>query len=212
MDGKYKEAVINYNRLLGILTENNPSHLVVAYLHHKIGLAHVRLGNYEEAIKHFTNSYDIFKLSLPINHQYFATLLNNIGYVHQKRKNYLEALKFYTRSLSVLKELVPSNHAYIALSLNSIATVLHDKGDYENALEFLKEAEAKLTWSDRKELARILNNIDVILKKLENFDNNPFENFKKSFDVNERPSSSTSNSDNERSTSNSIVEFYDIIS
>jgi tetratricopeptide (TPR) repeat protein len=56
------------------------------------------LENYDHALEHYTESFQIKSKFLPTHHPSIATALRNIGMIHEKKGATTEALRFYKQA------------------------------------------------------------------------------------------------------------------
>jgi tetratricopeptide (TPR) repeat protein len=111
-----------------------------APIYYQIASVKYEQGEYEEAIKFYGKTIEIYKKTLPPNHLRFANTYNNIGRVYFNMGDYLKALSSYEKALEIQKQSLPPNHPSLAASYNNIGTVHRNLGDYPKALSSYEKA------------------------------------------------------------------------
>lgn len=108
---------------------------------HKIGQINENMGNYDLALKHLQNAFNVAKEAFGDKHSVTASIYNDIGLIYERKGEYNEALDFHQKALGrYLDFFEKQNHQYIAASYNNIGVIYYRKGEYEKALEYYQKA------------------------------------------------------------------------
>ena len=113
-------------------------------IHFNIGICHLKLCNYSDALAFLTRALDIFQHTAlnPDKDRNIANTLGNIGICHLKLCNYSDALTFLNRALDIKHNtaLNSDKDRDIANTLGNIGTCHKDLCNYSDALTFLNRA------------------------------------------------------------------------
>jgi tetratricopeptide (TPR) repeat protein len=159
--GESKKA----QRVYEFLLERASSDVERAPLYHHIARAKDNLGEYEEAIKLYKTSLEIFHKILPPCHPSLTLIYNNVGSVYDNIGNYSDALLYYEKALEIGRTFLPPNDPDLATCYNNIGLLYDNLGDYQKALLFLQKAleiYKKTLPSNHPTLATSYNNIGLV--------------------------------------------------
>jgi tetratricopeptide (TPR) repeat protein len=159
-------------RVYEFLLEQASSNSERATVYHHSGIAKDRLGEYEEAIKFYDKSLEIFQNILPPYHPSFASIYNNIGSVYDNMANNSKALSYYEKALEICQKSLPPNHPDLAASYNNIALVYEKMGEYSKPLSSHKKAleiYQKSLPPNHPSLSTSYNNIGLLHDSLGNY-------------------------------------------
>jgi tetratricopeptide (TPR) repeat protein len=193
MQGKYKEAIENFNKSLDITRKiyGSDEHATIATTLQNIGLVLYNQGKYKEALEHFNKSLEINrKVYGSDEHATIATTLQNIGLVLYNQGKFKEALEHFNKSLEIHRKIYGSDeHPSIATTLQNIGSVLNNQGKFKEALEHFNkslEIEKKVYGTDEHpSIATTLQNIGSVLKMLGKY-KEVMEHFEKSLEINRK--------------------------
>jgi tetratricopeptide (TPR) repeat protein len=134
--GQPKKAQQVYEILLEQATKESEKGSIYCLL----GLAKYNQGEYQEAIRFYEKSIEIYKKTLPLNHLNLAASYNNIGLVYDSMGEYSKALSYYEKALEISQKSLPPNHPSLASSYNNIGLVYKNMGEYSKALSSHEKA------------------------------------------------------------------------
>ena len=92
--------------------ENDP-HKQIARLSAE-GIRLYKHGQYEDAVKIFTQLCSLIKQIFGENHQSYATSLNTLGSVYFEIGDYSKAEPLFQKALEIRREVLGENHPYYA--------------------------------------------------------------------------------------------------
>ncbi len=129
--GQLDEAVARLSASAESINQDGPFRLFIAYCHHQLGEIHVTIGEYENAIQHFTNDYTLAK-------EYHDSLASfryhmGLGSCYLKMKEYEKGKSHYLQALE-LKDLLPPIVAIIENELGVLHLKMNDYGQAETYL------------------------------------------------------------------------------
>ena len=104
----------------------------LALIENNLGIMHSRLGNYEEALQHLTESLESFESWQP-DHPDIGGILNNMGTVEWRLGHPQKAEVYYRRSLDLLRRSYPDDHPTVANVIFNLGEALFEQGDFEGA-------------------------------------------------------------------------------
>ena len=136
-------ALWYYSKALSVrLQEHGQEHESVAYSYNHVGLACMKMKEYDRAIAYFQGSMGIFQRLKPgpknanvaAGHSYIAS-------VHMAKKEYDEAVRHYEKALKVFIMVFGEQHPVIAQAKRDLGQALNKKGgDKKRANALLLEA------------------------------------------------------------------------
>jgi class 3 adenylate cyclase/Tfp pilus assembly protein PilF len=153
----------------------------LAYGYMNIGNYYTEQGAYDNAIKYFEYSLDVYKKLGDVTGE--KDILNNIGNVHRYLGNYDKALEYFFISLKMSEE--NEDKKGIAYALNNIGILYAIQGDYNKVLEYFnKTLELSKEIGDKQGTASSLNNIGLVYEELGDYDK-ALESHEKSLKIKE---------------------------
>jgi class 3 adenylate cyclase/uncharacterized protein HemY len=139
----------------------------LAYGYMNIGNYYTEQGAYDNAIKYFEHSLEVYKKLGNVTGE--KNILNNIGNVHRYLGNYDKALEYFFISLRMSEE--TEDKKGIAYALNNIGIIYALQGNYDKVLEyFTRTLELSEEIGDKKGVASSLNNIGLVYEELGDYD------------------------------------------
>ncbi|CAF5011005.1 unnamed protein product, partial [Rotaria socialis] len=130
--GHFDQAEELYNELL----ENASHDSDRAHIYHMLGMMKYSQGEYQQAVKFYKKSLEIYRKTLPEDDTSLAPTYNNIGQVYYNMGKYSKALEYYEKSHKILEISLPPTHPDLATSYNNIGLVYDNMGEYSKALEY----------------------------------------------------------------------------
>jgi tetratricopeptide (TPR) repeat protein len=126
-----------------------------------------RMGNYQEALKHFTTAYK--KVKKTGDTEQMATLLNNLGLVHWRLEDNEAAMECYNESAQLAAE--AGLKRLLGLTYTNRALILKEQRNFPAAFEHNNKAIALFVELDEhRDLAIAYNNQGQIYRYGEQFD------------------------------------------
>jgi tetratricopeptide (TPR) repeat protein len=104
----------------------------------KFGNEQWRMGNYQEALKYFTQAYNIVKSTG--NEQQMATLLNNLGLVHWRLENNAAAMECYNEAAQLAEKL--DMQRLLGLTCTNRSLILKEQRNFTGAFKYNNKAVA----------------------------------------------------------------------
>ena len=147
-------------------------------IHFNIGICHLKLCNYSDALAFLNRALDIFQnIALnPDKDRDIADTLHHIGICHRRLCNYSDALAFLNRALDIFQHtaLNPDKDRNIANTLGNIGICHNELCNYSDALTFLNRAldifqHTAFNPDKDRNIANTLNNIGTCHTKLCNY-------------------------------------------
>ena len=157
-------------------------------------------GNYDEALKYYRMSIEIFEKVFGTDYIGLATIYNNIAVLYIELSNYYEALKCLRTALDIHEKTIGIDPSSIATTFNNIAQIKKELGYYDEALGIFKmalEISEKAFGKDHPNTATIYSNMASLYEILDNYDE-ALEYYKKDLEICEKilgknhPSTATS--------------------
>jgi len=176
---EYDEGMHTYNDPLFIYTANNPPDIsdetVRSTVLYNLGIAHMHLGDDEEAFTYLSILIDLHQKLKPslckneFSGASMVAILSNIGHIYFRAGKYEEALIRYKEAVEITRDCHSYYHLDVAAALNAIGVLrLHslpsiEPTEVEVTLAFFTEAHAIrnaiLGHDEDKHTATVLNNI-----------------------------------------------------
>ena len=163
--GEPKKAQQVYEVMLEQTTDDYEK----AGIYGQLGRTTYKEGKYEEAIKLYEKSHEIYQKILPPKHINFAASYANIGLVYDEMGEYSKALSSHETALEIQQKSLPSNHPVLATSYNNIGAAYEKMGEYSKALsshEKALEIQQKSLPPNHPDLAASYNNIGAVYYKM----------------------------------------------
>ncbi|CAF3416148.1 unnamed protein product, partial [Rotaria sp. Silwood2] len=165
--GKFSESLQYFKRLLA-----DPNGEDLPSIHVYIGRVHFMKQNYDEAIEHFQEAYDIL-IKSGVEQCHLTKLLSEIALVFGDKGEYDKALECFLTDLKYNKESLEPDYQRIASTIHNIGTIYLQTGQYDRALEkFLEclETKQKLYSADHLEIGNCLMSIASVYRLKLEFD------------------------------------------
>ena len=143
-DGRFDEAISNYNEALVILESSERSLEVTSLLlqvHNNIGISHRRLGNINTAMEHYQTNLALVRETFGENHIELVFAYNSIGSVYYGIGDYATAGEYFERSASVSRTVLGENSTRYLIALSNAGISYIQLGDYARALVVLERAQ-----------------------------------------------------------------------
>jgi tetratricopeptide (TPR) repeat protein len=105
-----------------------------------LGIAHLRLGNSQDALLYFQKALYLIKdFSIQNNEKkaiLHESIINNIGVVYDELiGDFTKAQEFYTQALLVCKQYLSEDHVHIARCYSNLGVVQYMQGQWEEAFD-----------------------------------------------------------------------------
>jgi tetratricopeptide (TPR) repeat protein len=170
--GKYEEALIEYNRVAEIWTRTlGPEDLNIATLLNNMAEVYRLQERNDEALPKYREAVEIWRRVLGNGHPNVATGLNNLGLVLKAQGLTEEALAMHTEALAIDRRALGNEHPDVATDLNNLAGALRDLGRLEEAVVVFKESldlTKRALGDDHPDVATRLNGLAVVLWSVDN--------------------------------------------
>lgn len=164
--GRYKDAIINYNKALKAATQNFDS-TEIATQYSNMGISYFLMGNYEKSIENYQKALKIDQaLNIPENIGIDYSIIGNVFATWNKHKN---AIIFFRDALSIARHL--NNPEQISTRLNKLGSSYIALERYDSALIYLQESMSivkKLKNNNR--IAMVQNQIGFAYQKSGNYE------------------------------------------
>lgn len=121
-----REDSVNNKESVNKTVENNTDLLT------NLGNEQWRMGNYQEALKYFTDAYN--KVKNTGNKQQMATLLNNLGLVHWRLENNTSAMECYNESAQLAEKL--NMQRLLGLTYTNRSLILKEQRKFSEAFKY----------------------------------------------------------------------------
>lgn len=119
-----------YNTQAFDLLKLYPDDLKLGICYYNFGYMNRILGNYDEAMTHFTEGIRIFKKTG--GKVGLAFCYNNKGIIYKNKNEFVPAMKCFNQALKLCEEI--NHQVERANILNNIGNIYTSQGDYENAI------------------------------------------------------------------------------
>ncbi len=143
-DGRFDEAISNYNEALEILEPSGRTAEVTSLLlqvHNNIGISHRRLGNINTAMEHYQTNLELVRETFGENHIELVFAYNSIGSVYYGIGDYATAGEYFERAASVSRAVLGENSTRYLIALNNAGVSYIQLGDLARASEVLERAQ-----------------------------------------------------------------------
>jgi len=161
---KNREAIEQYDKLLGLLTDNSK---IVETLNKK-GTILFLIGKWNIA-------EEIYKKSIPIsteigNKELLVESKRLLGWLFIKKGRYDEAMNLFGETKSLVEEI--GNRRLYAILIGNMGGIYEDKGDYDNAMKcYNEQKKIYLELGDRNGYSITVGNIGLIYFNKGDYDN-----------------------------------------
>lgn len=165
---KYCEAIIT-------ILESDPEGRKKQIAKYQIdaGFLFKEAGNYNEAIKHYSNASKIYSQIFETAHPFVATNYSHLSLLWLDLGNLEKALHLQEKALEIDEKLYEQTHPSIAIRCNNLALIYQDLGKFETALDLQKKAfkiDIEIFEETNPQIAAHYNNIALTYKELGNFE------------------------------------------
>jgi tetratricopeptide (TPR) repeat protein len=116
------------------LLDQTTDHHKKASIYNQIGKAKYAQGKYQEAIRLYGYSLEIYRKILPPFHPDLATSYHNTGSAYQMLHEHSQALLSHEKALEIRLQSLPPNHPELASSYSEIGHVHFSMNEYQKAL------------------------------------------------------------------------------
>ena len=136
------KALFYFTRAKEIAIQNYSSeHPDVASSFTNIGKVFLFRGNYNEAIKQYNQSLELYRTLMGDSSRYVGLSLMNVGIANNSMRKYNEALEYYKKSLEIFENIYKTDkNKDIADIYNNMGVSCENKKEYEMALDYYKKA------------------------------------------------------------------------
>ncbi len=117
-----------------------PNHIQTASILIGLGIANMRLGNYQEAKKQLTQCLNIREKQLEPNHQDLAQSYNGLGIVLVEMGEFKLARPYLEKTLQIWLQNLGASHPRVAIANNNLGSLLTDLEEFDEAEQFIDEA------------------------------------------------------------------------
>jgi len=132
-----------------------------------VGIGHLNLNDYTQALKYFDYAHKIFERIDDNNG--IAKIMNNIGSIHNRLGNYEKSLGYHLQSLRLFEEL--ENKKGVAEAVNYIGIVYQNLKKFPESLDFYNRAlQINYEINDLDAASKSLNNMGNIMLSMTNFE------------------------------------------
>ena len=180
--GKLDKAIHLYHQILGAQQINhNDDADVIPYLELEIidlndlSSLYIEQGNYDEAIKYYTQSLDRQHAINQVSHQNKVASLNGLGNAYNATGHHDKAIQYHSQSLEILHKIYDGNiHSDIAVSFNGLGNAYNSRGDRDVAMNYytraLKMLQVIYNGELHLDIANSLDNFGVIYRDMGDYD------------------------------------------
>ncbi|MBG31122.1 MAG: hypothetical protein CMI31_14155 [Opitutae bacterium] len=139
-----RTALWYYARALSIrIADHGQEHEAVASSYNKVGVACMKMEEYDRAIAYFGGALGIFKRVIKKQHSgHFGANHCHLGNAYAAKKDYKSAVSHYEQALAVFLKVFGEKHPNIARVKRDLGFALVEKGDKKEGLVLLEEAKA----------------------------------------------------------------------
>jgi tetratricopeptide (TPR) repeat protein len=140
-NGRQQEALVHYQRALNGI-ENYPEDKsgLGMHLYNNVGIAHLNLGQYDDAIASLTKARELYVDKYGAEHPNVAAALGNLGNTLGVTGKYDEAIAMQREALRIVQASMPPGHLDIAAAHDNLGNALDGAGKTEEAIEHMRRA------------------------------------------------------------------------
>ena len=168
-NGRYNEAICEYNKILKIYTKLN--NIDKACIKNYLGIIYNEIGDFKKAIKYYNSAIN---LALKYEHQHsleLANFYNNLGSLFEEIGNFEESQDGYKKSLKILTKYFKDNNADLANLYNNIGVLFFKKKEFLKSKKYYLLAIENLNpEKDWKLISTIFNNLGIIYDEKSDYD------------------------------------------
>jgi tetratricopeptide (TPR) repeat protein len=134
--GQYRQT----EQIFETLLNQTADHYQKASIYNQIGKAKYAQGKYQEALRLYQQSFELYTRILPPIHLDLATTYYNIGSAYQNLNEHSQAILFHEKALQIRIQLLPPTHPDLASSYYEIGHAHFSMKEYQKALSFHDKA------------------------------------------------------------------------
>lgn len=140
--GQYNDALRCFKSALSIEEARigGRHHPNIATVLNNLGAVYDLQGNYDEAVKHYSQALKIRERALGQDNIQVGQSLNNLAGVYKSLGRFKDAQTSYERALSIFEQDLGHTHPGTATILNNLAALHHANGDFDKAAKLYKRA------------------------------------------------------------------------
>ena len=167
---RFDECFDLYKKALDIVEDCNDDFTrrdMLFHFHHNMGRAYEKLGNPQEALRHYFHQGDVQGNGLRIEKSNSGTVnLYAVGNAYLALGDPC-GVDYHTRALKLRKELV-GDHYFTAISLHKMGCILYDSGSYAEADEAFEQALSifQASYEARGEMSRTMYHWSLVKREL----------------------------------------------
>lgn len=172
-------------------SQNHEKEEQVALLYYLLGVGNLKLAVYEQSVVCFEKALVLRMKTLGKKHPDVAKIYNNIGWVYRRQRNYKKSMDSHMNALAIYEEVLGKEHPETATTYYYIAWNYERYGGKENyleAVEWYKKAlviQEKVLGEEHQNTAATYSNIAMAYYRLEDYDNEALELYRKALVVRE---------------------------
>lgn len=141
--------------------------LSLCYIYYKVGMQHLKLGQFDDAITYYNKSEELSQILK--NDSIRSMSLHGLGLAHSQTMKFDVAINYYEKSLKIQQEKV-KNARIEAVILNGLAGVYIASNDIGSTIKFSEKALIKAEESKDFDLySNILNTISICHEKNDDY-------------------------------------------
>ncbi len=172
-DARFGEADAWARVAVSLARDAEPGSTTEAYALNRRGGLRLEQARFDDALRDYTESLEIWRRVRPADHPDIAMGLTSLGRVHADRREPELAERYYSESHEMLRRAFGEHHPELATGLTNLGSVHEQRGDYQRALEHHRRALAILEpvlGPEHYDVAGVLTNIAVCEQNLGNRD------------------------------------------
>jgi tetratricopeptide (TPR) repeat protein len=151
-----------------VMLEQATDEIEKGLLYQRLGLAKDNQGEFDEAIKYYEKSLNIYKKRRPDDPD-LAITYNNVGKLYYDKQEYMKALYAHQKALDIRQQSLPTDDPGLAMSYNNIGAVCEVLNDYPKALSSYEKAleiqKQSLVWN-HPDISASYNNIGTVYHQM----------------------------------------------
>lgn len=140
-------ALWYYARALSIRkADHGQNHEAVASSYNKVGMACMRMEEYDRAIAYFEGSLRIFKRVIAKKDSgHFGAGHSHLGTAYAAKKDFAQAIHHYEAALGIFIRVFSEKHPNVARAQRDLGLILVENGNKAKGMELLQQAKATFT-------------------------------------------------------------------
>lgn len=164
--GKFKQAMEQYQRGVEVLNHDNPDHQKkLALLYNHIGVNYVSMGRYDRALLFYQKELEMNRALYGETHPNVATVYNNLGGLSYRSGDIGKAIGYFKKAVTLFEAIYGKSHPKVGMAYNNIAVSYFQLGKLQKAIDYLitsAEIKRKIRGANHPALALSYNNIGSI--------------------------------------------------